>query len=64
MKIRKKYTLFVNSMLGAAFYGGKKFSRRIDDATLGEIYDCTFSELKQNLQMLSRRGYTIFKMKY
>ena len=64
MKIRKQYVLFINPMLGTAFFGNHKFSGRINEATLGEIYDCTFSELKQNLKMLLNRGYTILKMNY
>jgi len=64
MKIRKTYTLFINPMLGTAFFGNDKFSRRIDKATLGEIYDCTLSELKQNLKILLNRGYTVLKMNY
>jgi len=64
MKIRKQYTLFINPMLGTAFFGNNKFSTRINEATLGEIYDCTFSELKQNLKMLLNRGYRILKMNY
>ena len=64
MKIRKRYTLFINPMLGTAFFGNDKFSKRINDATLGEIYDCTLSELKQNLKILLNRGYTILKTNY
>jgi len=64
MKIRKQYVLFINPMLGTAFFGNHKFSERINEATLGEIYDCTFSELKQNLKMLLNRGYTISKRNY
>ena len=64
MKIRKQYVLFINPMLGMAFYGNHKFSRRINEATLGEIYDCTFSELKENLRHLLNRGYTISKRNY
>ncbi len=64
MKIRKTYTLFINPMLGTALFGNHIFSRRINEATLGEIYDCTFSELKENLQFLLNRGYTISKRNY
>lgn len=64
MKIRKTYALFINHMLGTATYGNNKFGRRIDDATLGVIYDCTFSELKENLHRLLNFGYTISQRKY
>ena len=64
MKIRKRYVLFINPMLGTAYYGNEKFDRRISQATLGDIIDCTFSELKHNLRMLVNRGYTISKRNY
>jgi len=61
MKIRKNYTLYVNPMLGSACYGNMKFNRRIINASIGEIYICTFSELKKNLLILQERGYSIWK---
>ena len=64
MKIRKSYVLFINPMLGTAYYGGAKFDRRISNATLGQIFDCTFSELKDNLRILLKRGYDISKRTY
>jgi len=64
MKIRSNYTLFINPMLGTAYYGNGKFSRRIYRATLGLIYDCNLSELKQNIRNLQERGYTISSRNY
>jgi len=64
MKIRKNYILFMNPMLKTAYYGGYKFSKRISKATLGHIYDCSFSELKHNIKILENRGYTISKRNY
>ena len=64
MKIRKNYVLFINPMLGTAYYGGDKFNKRISAATLGKIYDCTFSELKHNIKILKNRGYIISKINY
>ena len=64
MKIRNKYVLYINRMLGVAYYGGKKFDRRISKATLGKIYDCTFSELKFNIKMLRDKGYEVYKRTY
>lgn len=65
MKIRKQYTLYINSMLGTATFGSPyKFGWRIDNATIGEIYDCTYRELIENLRMLNSRGYRISQRKY
>lgn len=64
MKIRKSYVLFVNPMLGTAYYGGGKFDNRISKATLGDIFDCTFAELKDNIKILIKRGYTVSKRTY
>lgn len=64
MKIRKTYVLYVNPMLGTAYYGGDAFNSRISEATFGEIYDCTLSELKDNINRLSKRKYSIIKMKH
>lgn len=64
MKIRKSYVLFVNPMLGTAYYGGGKFDARISQATLGDIFDCTFVELKDNIKLLIKRGYTVSKRTY
>jgi len=54
----------MNPMLKTAYYGGYKFSKRISKATLGHIYDCSFSELKHNIKILENRGYTISKRNY
>ena len=64
MKVRKTYPLYINSMLGTATFGNAKFGRRIDRATIGQIFDCTLSELKDNLRMLIKRGYTVSQRKY
>ena len=64
MKTRKRYVLFINSMLKTAYFGGRKFDQRISAATLGTIYDCTFRELVDNLHVLSGKGYTIAKRTY
>ena len=66
MKIRKKYVLYVNQMLGTAHYGGKEFDRRLyhGNVSIGEIFDCDFSELKNNLNYLLTRGYRIICTKH
>ena len=63
MKIRKNYTLYINEMLGTATFGNRKFSDRINDATIGKIFDCDFSELKYNLKILTQRGYNVAQTK-
>ena len=64
MKTRKSYVLFVNPMLKTAYFGGRKFDSRISGATLGQIYDCTFSEMVENLKRLVARGYSVSKRTY
>ena len=64
MKIRKSYMLFVNPMLKTAYFGGNRFDRRISGATLGQIYDCTFRDMVDNLKRLVARGYTVSKRTY
>lgn len=64
MKIRKSYALFINPMLNTATYGNGKFSRRINYASLGTVYDCNLAELKQNLNKLKEQGYHIRQSKY
>lgn len=51
-------------MNGTAFYGGKKFSSRISNASFGNIFDCTLTELKENIKTLRERKYTVYKRKY
>jgi len=64
MKVRKNYVLFINPMLGVAYYGNSKFGRRVNNVTIGKVYDCTFSELKNNIKLLLKRNYSIFKRNY
>lgn len=64
MKVRKNYVLYINPMLGTAYYGNNKFNIRISESTIGDIFDCTFNELKQNINILLRKGYTISKRNY
>ena len=61
MKIRKKYTLYINDMTNTVFWGGSGFNRRISKATFGRIYDCSFSELKFNIKKLSNHGYLVVR---
>lgn len=61
MKVRKRYTLYINDMLGTACYGNMKFNKRIINASIGKIYICTFSELMKNLRKLRKLGYSIWK---
>ena len=64
MIVRKNYVLFINGFTNTAFYGGDKFDRRISHATLGVIYDCTFTQLKNNIKMLLKNNVTVIKMKW
>jgi len=64
MKVRKTYPLYINPMLGTATFGNAKFGRRINDATIGTIFDCSLSELKDNLRMLIGIGYSVSQRKY
>ena len=64
MKVRKKYTLYINSMLGVAYYGNKKFSRRIRNATIGMIFECTLTELKDNIRKLLKKKYLVGRRTY
>ena len=64
MKIRKKYVLYINDMLGTAYFGNSSFSARIAHASIGEIIDCTLSELKHNIRLLLKRGYKVSKRNY
>lgn len=64
MKIRKNYILFVNEMQRTAFYGGKKFDARISKATLGEIFDCSFRDLKNNIKKLKELGFKVSQRKW
>lgn len=64
MKVKKRYTLFVNGFTGYAFYGNKTFESRIEYATLGQIFYCSLRELISNLKQLEKSGYTIMKMRH
>ncbi len=64
MKINKKYILFINPVLKMAYYGTEKFNTRISKATLGYIYDCSFSQLKNNLKILIKNGYIASQRKW
>ncbi len=61
MKIRNNYVLYINDMLKTAYYGNSKFDYRICNMTIGKIYDCSFKELRYNLNILHKRGYDIYK---
>ncbi len=64
MKIRRNYHLFINSMTRMAFWGGTAFNYRISQATLGELYDCSLTELKNNIKLLKNNGFTVSQQKY
>ena len=67
MKISKRYSIFINPMTGCAFWGTKKFTRRVTfskDQLLGEWYECTFRELIQNIETLRKKKYMIFARKH
>ncbi len=63
MKVRDNYTLYVNNLLGVAFFGGSSFNNRMLNATLGEIYQCDFSQLKYNIGVLQAKGFLVIKSK-
>lgn len=65
MKIRKCYTLFVNGFTATAIFGGDKFSYRISNhADIGDVYYCSFSELKHHLRLLQSNGYHFYAMRH
>lgn len=51
-------------MLGTATFGNSKFSDRINNATIGKIFDCNFFELKHNLKIVKQRGYNVAQCKW
>lgn len=57
------YVLYINPMLGTAHYGLRSgsFAKKIGDATIGTIYDCSERQLKRNIQYLKGKGYQIIK---
>lgn len=64
MKIANNYTLYINPLLNTASYGTTKFNRRISKATFGTIIDCTLSQLKQNVRILTGSGYIVGMRKH
>lgn len=64
MKVRKNYVLFINDMLGTATFGNNRFGDRIENATIGKVFDCTLSELKYNLRILKNGKYRISHRNY
>lgn len=64
MKIRKSYVLYINNATKMCFYGGDAFNNRISKITLGEIYDCSLHQLKNNIRILENNNFSILKMKW
>ena len=64
MKIRPKYTIFVNGFTSVVFWGGRKINSWIHSNQkniVGEIYDCNLNELKDNLKYLESNGFLIVR---
>lgn len=51
-------------MLGTATFGNSRFGDRMENATIGTLFDCNLSELKQNLALLKNRGYRVSHRNY
>lgn len=66
MKVFKKgYVLYVNGITNTATYAkkGSSFDELSHNFTLGEVYDCSFRELVDNLKILSKNGLYLSKRK-
>ena len=65
MKVAKKYVMYFNHQTQYVFYGRvNEYGKRIALATIGFVYECTFTELKQNLKTLTDKGYLSIKVKF
>lgn len=64
MKVSNNYVLYVNNMLGVAYYGTRIFGNRISSATFGNVFDCDFAQLKSNIRILTKKGFSVYPRKY
>lgn len=64
MKVSKNYVLFVNNMLGVAYYGTRKFGNRISSTTFGDTFDCSLGQLKKNIKILKKQGFSVYSRDY
>lgn len=67
MKVSKKYSIFINDMTGCAFYGTKKFTRRVtfsQDQLLGTWLECSLHELIYNIRLLEKKKFMVFGRKH
>jgi len=55
------FGLYINPLLGNALYGNNKFLLKMQDATFGKLYECSWYELKENIKILEKEGYKIIR---
>lgn len=56
MKIRRNYTMAINHFTNVAKFGD---SLNLINQPLSNVVECNLSELKHNIKLLRRKGYTI-----
>lgn len=65
MKVRKKYILFINEVTNTADYGTNKLFKYINNLgiSIGSVYECNLTELKDNIKYLNNKGIIVNKRK-
>jgi hypothetical protein len=63
MKVRKSYVMVVNPMLMTVTYRRKASLLDTCRASIVDVWDCNFSELRDNLKILNNRGFHILRGK-
>jgi len=61
MKIRKHYVMIVNSLLNTVIYKRKSSYNDTCRDSIVDVWDCNFSELKDNLKIMNNKGFHILK---
>jgi hypothetical protein len=61
MKIRKHYVMIVNPLLNTVIYKRKSNYNDTCHDSIVDVWDCNFSELKDNLKIMNNKGFHILK---
>ena len=61
MKVRKNYVMVVNPLLKTVIYKKKASYNDICFNSILDVWDCNFSQLKNNLKIMHNKGFHVLK---
>ena len=61
MKIQKYYVMVVNPLLKTVIYKRKSNYNDTCIDSIVDVWDCNFSQLKDNLKIMNNKGFHIIK---